>query len=331
MTERPTPCTPPQALAQLRWVHLDVTHQLQDSLTLQAPYTLGALMRSVFGLALHRHSPAAFECLFGERNEDLKPWWWRPADIGVATWLPAGRKLQSRLSLHSSAVQHLGACVTALGDEHALTLGHQRVPATLVQAQLLGPDGAQPLSAHADLPHWDAHSVWQQAQQEQHSATALRVQARTPLRLKQGGQVLYDAPSLQTLTSGCMGRMQRLLPSGSGAMLRHADKQHWLQQLRDINAHTPQLHPTSVPRYSARQRHAMHIDGLCGHWDYSAGARLALPWLRLAEHLQLGGKTTLGFGVLRVSPPPSTTDGPTLGLPTTNAGPCASAQQERHP
>lgn len=309
------PGATPQALEQLRWVHLEVTHQLQDSLTLQAPYALGALMRSVFGLALHRHSPLAFELFFGEHNEDLKPWWWRPADIGVATWLPAGRKLQSRLSLHSSAVQHLEACVSALSDWDTLGLGSQRVPATLVQAQLMGPDGASPLTQNAHLPQWDAHSVWQQAQKEQNDSSALRVQTQTPLRIKQQGRVLQSAPSLEALTSGCMGRVQRLLPAGSGAMLCHAEKQHWLQQLRDIAVHTPQLHTTSVPRYSARQRHAMHIDGLCGYWDYTDHASVALPWLRLAEHLQLGGKTTLGFGVLRVIPSIFTTNMPTSGTP----------------
>ena len=296
----------PTALRSLRWIHLELTHQLQDELQLDAPMALGTLFRSVWGLALHQRSPQAFELLFGPSQDIYRPWWWSPPDIGHDTRIAPGFQLVSRLSLQDLAWPHLSACLDALADFGVYGLGPQRVRADLRQVRLLGPDGACPLDLGPQCAHWDAQQVWQSALNEatEWEGTApMRVSARTPLRLKNQGSPMDEAPSLQTWVLRCMGRVQMLLPEGSGALLAATDKQTWLEHCDGMPAQGVTLWRQRVPRYSARQEQAMQIGGLCGSWSYPTRGCSAWPWLRLAEHLQLGGKTTLGFGAVRVQGP----------------------------
>lgn len=291
------------ALRSLRWMHLELTHQLQDELQLEAPMALGTLFRSVWGLALHQRSDRAFELLFGPSQEIYRPWWWSPPDIGHDTRIAAGHQLVSRLSLQDMTWPHLGACLDAVADFGVLGLGPQRVRADLRQVRLLGPDGAGPLHQGGQAAQWDGLEVWQAALREAADwspTTPMRVWARTPLRLKDHGLPLQQAPSLQTWVLRCMGRVQMLLPQGAGALLAPTDKQAWLAHCEGMTAQGVTLWQQQLSRYSARQQHTMQIDGLCGNWSYPARGRAAWPWLRLAEHLQLGGKTTLGFGVVQV-------------------------------
>ena len=290
------------ALSHLQWVHLEVTHQLQGALSLEAPYSLGALYRSVFGLGLHEQSEDAFQLFAGDQDDVLRPWWLWPPEIGADTWLPAGVLLQCRLTLQVQALPHLDACLEAMSAFGEHGLGRQRVSAVLTDVRVISPSGPVDLGATAP-ERWTADAVWVAAQQEAasgHVAT-LAVQAHTPLRLKEGGQILRSAPSLETLVQRCLGRAQLLLPEGSGALLTRDAKATLLAACQGQPARGVALGSVRVPRYSARQKRAMEIDGLVGTWSY-AGADVSrvLPWLRLAEHLQVGGKTTLGFGAMRV-------------------------------
>jgi hypothetical protein len=299
----------PQALDALRWVHLEVSHQLQAPLTLEAPFALGALYRSVFGLALSRRSGPAFELFFGGHDEAPRPWWWWPPEVGTATRLPEGAVLVSRLTLQASALSHLDACLVALADFHTLGLGARRAPALLTNVRVLAPWGPVPLD-DKDPPCWHADALWQaareeairlqEAQQEEEQARAVQVRACTPLHLKEDGRALRCAPALDTLVRRSMARAHLLLAPSSGALLHGQDKADWLDHCSGVAPHGVQLACVRVPRYSARQGRALHIEGVAGHWSYGPAALAALPWLRLAEHLQLGGKTTLGFGALKV-------------------------------
>lgn len=310
-----TPCSmraAPDALSALRWVHLEVSHQLQAPLILEAPFVLGALYRSVFGLALSQRSGAAFELFFSGQDDAPRPWWWWPPEVGTATHLPAGALLVSRLTLQESALPHLDACLTSLADFYTHGLGARRAPALLTDVRVLAPWGPVPLD-DKDPPCWRADALWHAAQeealglhkaqqaQEGQEACRVHVRACSPLYLKEDGRVLRDAPTLQTLVRRSMGRAHLLLPAGSGALVPRQEKMDWLESFGGMAAQDVQLACVHVPRYSARQGRAMHIDGVAGHWSYGHTALAALPWLRLAEHLQLGGKTTLGFGAVQVT------------------------------
>lgn len=291
----------PQTLETLRWVHLEVSHQLQAPLYLEAPFTLGVLFRSVFGLALRSRSSAAFEMFFPDQDDAPRPWWWWPAEVGMATHLPAGALLVSRLTLQAQALPHLDACLACLADFFTYGLGLRRAPALLTNVRVIAPWGPVPLDQQ-DPPCWSADAVWQAAQNEvqDEAAQALQIHACTPLYLKEGGRVLHHAPTLETLVRRSMGRVHMLLPAGIGSLMSRQAKMDWLDSCSGITPQNVQMTCVSVPRYSARQGRAMHIDGVAGSWSYDGAGLAALPWLRLAEHLQLGGKTTLGFGALKI-------------------------------
>ena len=152
----------PEALGTLRWVHLEVSHQLLAPLSLEAPFTLGALYRSVFGLALSRRSEAAFELFFGGNDEAPRPWWWWPAEVGMSTRLPTGAMLVSRLTLQDSAWAHLDACLAGLGDFFTHGLGRERAPALLTQVRVIAPWGVVPLGGEQPAC-WSADALWQAA------------------------------------------------------------------------------------------------------------------------------------------------------------------------
>lgn len=263
---------------------------------------LGAMYRSVWGRALHSRLPQAFD-LFFNGNADLRPWWIRPADVGLSTQLPEGMLLRSRITLQESAWPYLNAALDSLSDFRVYGLGRERAPALLTDVRGMTPSGAQPLGSA--MPHfWDAASVWQVAQQETISLAPLQLHTHTPLRLKEGGNLLRHFPDMDTLVQRCMGRAQMLLPDGSGALLARDEKHAWLSSCKDLPAENVDLSHFMVERYSARQGQSMPIEGVAGSWSYCAQSRHALPWLRLAEHLQLGGKTTIGFGAFSVDAVP---------------------------
>lgn len=299
-------------LAQLRWVHLELTHQLQDDLTLDAPFTVGALYRSVLGLGLKKYSPEAFFVFFGDHTKVPRPWWCWAAETHSTIHLPAGTYLPARLSIQETALPHLSACLQAFTDFVHHGLGRQRIPALLTDVKVMAPTGVQTLTEQAP-PCWSADTVWQVAQQEAAQWVApVQIQTHSPLYLKEDNQPLRHAPSLETLIVRCMGRAKMLLPLDSGSLMSHQAKMDWQTYGRCILPQEVALLSTGVSRYSARQGRAMYIEGLCGRWSYPPESLAALPWLRLAEHLQLGGKSTLGFGAVQVQ------DSSTLPLATSS-------------
>ncbi|WP_279487120.1 CRISPR system precrRNA processing endoribonuclease RAMP protein Cas6 [Aeromonas veronii] len=59
---------------------------------------------------------------------------------------------------------------------------------------------------------------------------------------------------------------------------------------------TPRAPP--LTRYSARQRQHHSIEGLRGRWAYQGDIQLLIPWLALGEWIQLGNKTSFGYGAI---------------------------------
>jgi hypothetical protein len=303
-------------LALLQWLHLEVTHVLQGELQLDTAASLGSLYRSVLGAALHEHSSEAFECFAGGTSDVLRPWWLWPPEVGDDLWLPGGAVLKARLSLHPIALPHLGACVQALEDFGQRGLGTSRVPAQLVNVRVWAPQGVLPLSAaHLPQARWNAAQVWQAAAVNlpwpPAEAPPLVLHARTPLRLKCQDRLVNRPPALNVVLLACMKRLQALMSLHGGARPGHTwahepaalNAQHkaaWLTWATDFVPEAAQVDRVGLRRWSSRQQRQMRIDGLSGAWAYAPPAWAALPWLRLAEHWQLGGKSTHGFGVLRL-------------------------------
>lgn len=308
-TPPPPLSDPPAGLALpgMQWFHLELTHRLLDDLTLPTPGGLGALYRSVFGLALHRRAPALCERYAGDQSDSLRPWWLWPPDIGDETELPAGAVLRARFSLQAGAVSDVGACLQAFDDFGLLGLGTERSRAVLDDVVWLTPSGSVPVVVgHVPAP-WCAPDVWQAAQAELGGLSdpqgAVWLRSVTPLRLKFRSALITEPPPLSEVLQACftrLGALQRLAqPTATGhptAWLSPEDKTAWIQWSCHLLPDRAWTQRAQVHRWSSRQQRAIRIDGLMGTWAYPSAARAALPWLRLGEHLQLGGKTTVGMG-----------------------------------
>ena len=307
-------------LAQVQWLHLEVVHVLQGDLQLTVAASLGSLYRSVLGAALHTLSAEAFECFAGSASDVLRPWWLWPPEVEDTLWLQAGSALRARLSLHPVALPHLDACVQALAAFEQRGLGALRVPAQLVEVRVLAPEGVLPLHvAHQPQALWSAAEVWQAAAATPlpaEAGPALVLHALTPLRLKCHDRLVTRPPALNVVLLACMTRLQALMSLNNGARPGHTwaheqaalspqDKAAWLTWATDWVPEMAQMQRVGVQRWSSRQQRNLRMDGLGGAWAYAAPAWVALPWLRLAEHWQLGGKTTHGFGVLRLVADPT--------------------------
>ena len=313
-TPPPPPSNPPAGLAlpAMQWFHLELTHRLLDDLSLPTPGGLGALYRSVFGLALHRRAPTLCERYAGDQSDSLRPWWLWPPDQGDETDLPAGTVLRARFSLHASAVPDVGACLQAFDDFGLLGLGTERSRAVLDAVAWLTPSGPEPVGAPVPPP-WCAQDVWQAAQAElterpNPQQSGVWLNSVTPLRLKFRSALITQPPPLSEVLQACftrLGAMLRLAQPTSAShpatWLSPEDKTAWLQWSRHWMPDLARTQRAQVHRWSSRQQRAIRIDGLTGAWAYPPEACAALPWLRLGEHLQLGGKTTMGMGAFNVS------------------------------
>ena len=292
------------ALYATRWVRLEATHEtLADLHCEEFP---GASWRSVLGRNLSDIDGAAFHALFDPAaSARPEPGWCLapPADFGG--WVPRGGRLQCAITLFGATAAHLGACLRALHafERNGIGPDDRRSPLRLVGAQLRTPSGvfAPDSSAHVvnGLEVFDAACLEAVA-----PPGALQVDFVSPARFKKDSAPLRELPPLELLVRRSMGRLFALAPAGlSEGVMAPGEKLAWLDAVRSsLVLNQLSADATTPGHYSRRQRRTYPLEGFKGSIVYSAPATIALPWLRLAEWVQIGGKTHFGFGVVAVHP-----------------------------
>lgn len=279
----------------LQWLQIAFVHELQGDLPW--PDFAGSLWHGVLGAALHDIDADAYTALYGAQDDDARLWSLVPPLV-EEEWVPAGACVTSQLRLIGPLMPLAGACVAAFAAFGDRGLGSERVPARLVDVQVHGPWGPCALGDTASAV-WRGLDVWDDALRGAADA-ALELRCRTPLRFKRRGEVCAEVPALEDLLRRAIARIARLLPAqGEGLrFMAEGEKAGWLDWAGSVSLLQSEAVPVRVPRYSARQRREMVFEGVGGRWLYGAPAARALPWLRLAQCLQLGAKTTFGFGVI---------------------------------
>jgi hypothetical protein len=275
-------------------VRLRFVHRLWGDLYSE-PFK-GNLWHGLFGKCLHEADTRAFALLMGDREtqDGARPWA-LCAPLMLDEWLPADSRVEGVLTLiGQDAIRCRDACISALSAMGRHGFGRERVGATLEQLGLCTPGSSRPL-ADESLSLWD----WWQASADEGAATdGISLELSSPLRLKVEGDILRDVPSLELLMRRLLGRLVQLADPDAGLF---APGEH--RALIELARQSPVVahHLTGVRwnRHSSRTRQNMPFEGLLGRILYGAPAGVLLPWLRLAEVLQLGGKVTFGMGVLR--------------------------------
>lgn len=284
-------------LGGLEWVRLGARLALDEPVYGVPPHGWGALVRAVFGRALFTLDPVAAAALLGDGHSDdaTRPWWQGVQPLTVRSGGGAAVVgLEVAWHLAGPAVAWLPVVESALRQLGVHGFGRERITARLEDDAI-------------DVGRFSADTAWAEglAHQVAERDAPMALQALSPWRLRHGNKTVTEPMPLDVLLLACMNRVAGLKracgmePAGVG-LPSHA-RRAWLDGAASWRPHTAMHEVVRAPRWSARQQRQLPLVGWVGSWQYAAPSRAALPWLTLAEQLQLGSKTALGFGRLRVT------------------------------
>ncbi len=271
----------------------------------------GSTFHGGLGRALAQVAPLMAARLYLESDDQAsKPFALEPP-LTERTDVKAGELLQFRLTIFGDAVDGVGELVAALKRWGTNGLGPQRAPFTLVDIavrQAIGPAislSPRSLSRAAGM----AKSVAQLATAANGSqilpdaVNSLVVTAETRLRIQHRGELLRAAPAPEVLMSA-VG--QRLLAVAAVAGVTELPTLRELLGNRDVvtdcHLSADYTHYADWQRYSLRDECHVPLGGVVGAWVYEGKVAPLLPWLAVGQWLQLGNKTTFGFGRFSYSP-----------------------------
>ena len=297
------------ALAHLQILRLRFLHRLEQD-AIFTPFK-GAIWHGVFGKALKAIDEGAYAVLF---DTDARSAPWRliaPPDAD--THMRAGTTLSGEIILFNEAITYAPACAEAIFRMGEHGLGEKRSHATL--ESLTGHIDDQEVSLAKLFALNEPNQCGIQANSLFTAsggvvANQLTLRFLTPLSLKVGGEPHRESPSALMLVLRLLSRLNGLLPEHDGQMLSPQQLQHLLAVAKAINIVRADVEWFAWERYSARQKSTMPFGGLLGQVQYqgapSAIERI-LPWLRVAEWVGLGSKTTFGQGQILVRAMATTT------------------------
>lgn len=116
----------------------------------------------------------------------------------------------------------------------------------------------------------------------------------TRLHIKDAGNAVTSAPSAELFARTVCRRLLALVGSHTEQERRAVHSQ--LNGLETLTLCWDHTQTAPLNRFSARQQQRHSIEGLQGRWAYSGDIARLIPWLALADWLQLGNKTSFGFG-----------------------------------
>jgi hypothetical protein len=248
-------------------------------------------------MMLERHFRPAFDILFGGAAETRLYALHPPLD---ADW-PEGSAFDLRLTLIGPATRHILACTQAiaeLGEEGLRPAGRYRLEA----AAVIGPAGDRPYFTHADglLAPPAVHDL-REYRAAPSGVRRLRLRLATPLRLKEGNDLLRAAPRYDQIIHRLFGRIDQLAHAMDvSPPLAKPDRPPLLDEARAVRTTAADVRWTNLERRSARSGQQMNLSGLTGEIDYEGEFTQTLPWLMAGRRLHVGGKTAFGFGGVEV-------------------------------
>lgn len=250
-------------------------------------------------MTLAQHSPHAFRRLYQTRPESrlyalLPP---------IAERITAGSPFELQLTLFGHGVDHALAVTQAIADLGRVGLrpgGYFE----LVSASTLTPQGkiafVSGTEGFLELPR--PYRVMDYLQQPPQKCDACHVHFRTPLRIKNGNDLLRIAPTAAQLIKRIFSRIDQLsYAAGEVTPLSKEQRGEIHQAADEVRMTKAEIELHGITRRSGRSGQQMQFNGLVGNVDYTGELASVLPWLRLAQLTQVGGKTAFGFGGLEIN------------------------------
>lgn len=201
--------------------------------------------------------------------------------------------------LFGEAVTQLAICVAAIDHlgKH-LGLGLNKGHFTITAINAIKPTGEcvpvlNEQGRIACIPESDSNEFLQNLQ----SASGIRINLNTRLRLTHNNQRITHAPSFEMLITRLIGRIKNLSDLyGESNLISSAEKHELIEAAKTIVLHSQNVEWSEWSRYSGRQKEWMKFGGLLGAITCQGKLEPFLPWLALGEWTHVGGKTSFGLG-----------------------------------
>jgi len=265
--------------------------------TLAQDFFAGPLWRSGLGLALQRHFPDVFELLFAEHARLGRLYALQPPAGPVRP----GEVFELGLRLMGPACEHALACIAALVQLGEMGLGQGRGRFSLLSARVAvegmvpfmeGDRGLLAWPRAMAARHWLDHSAGQ--------VRRVRIELLKPLRIKEGNAACLGPLAFSTLVRRLYGRLAQLCEAaGEVHPLTRETTARQLEAAASVRLVESTLERVTVRRKSSRSRQTMKVEGVTGQMVYEGELSQFAGLLALGQVLQLGGKTSFGFGLFR--------------------------------
>lgn len=273
-------------------------HFLLRSEGLYFPEFSGSTWHGGLGKILAQNSPAAFRKLYQTSPESrlyalLPP---------MQQQFPKGAIFELRLTLFGHGVDHALAVTQAISDLGRIGLrpGGNYL---MLEAGALAPEGKATFLSNDEgfiaLPK--SYCAKDFLPSSSLPVESCRIDFITPLRIKEGNDLLHAAPNYAQLLRRIFGRIDQLahVAEEMTPLAKNLRTELYAEAERvEISASSISAH--SLERRSARSDQQMQFGGIVGMVDYVGEMQSTLPWLRFARLAQLGGKTAFGFGGLEI-------------------------------
>lgn len=265
---------------------------------LNFPEFSGGAWHGGLGMVLAKQSPEAFRRLY-QTEPESRLYALRPP---IQNRFSVGEQLELRITLFGHGVDHALAVTQAIADLGRTGLrpgGHFE----LIEARIIAPATEivhlSEKNGFLAVPRPYAAPEYLAVQPGR--IDGCRIHFMTPLRIKEGNNLLRTVPTCAQLLRRIFSRLDQLAHVASEAVpLAKGSRDEIYAEAGRVEIKAYTLTSGDLERRSARSGQQMQFDGLVGTVDYAGEMRLVMPWLRLARLTQVGGKTAFGFGGLEI-------------------------------
>ena len=284
-----------QAAQPLRMLSLRFTLRSRG---IRFPGFSGSIWHGGIGQMLAKASPQAFATLYQTEPESRLYAILPPAEAEY----PAGAIFELRMTLFGAGIECALAVAQAIAELGMIGL-RPGGSYDVIAISHLSPESEVRFftteQGFITLPQ--AHDLADWLHEEPAPGAHSTVRLITPLRIKEGGELLRTAPCYAQLMRRVMSRIDQLAHAAQAdTPLPKSERAALFAEAEAVNIASANVFPFTIERRSARSGQQMQFEGLTGQVDYQGDMRRSLPWLRLAELIQVGGKTAFGFGGIEI-------------------------------
>ncbi|MEI7843945.1 MAG: CRISPR system precrRNA processing endoribonuclease RAMP protein Cas6 [Gallionellaceae bacterium] len=265
---------------------------------LHFPEFSGSVWHGGLGMILAQHSQEAFRRLY-QTDSESRLYTLRPP---MRTQIPAGEQFELQLTLFGYGVDHALAVTQAIAELGKVGMrpgGYYE----LIEASAITPESTTPFLSEQEgfLAAPKAVAAHEYLPVDPQQIDQCRIHFITPLRIKEGNDLLRKTPTYAQLLRRTFGRIDQLAhAAGEMPSLAKSLRAELYEKAERVEINASSIKAHVLERRSTRSGQQMQFGGIIGTVDYVGAMQTTLPWLQLARLAQLGGKTAFGFGGLEI-------------------------------